>query len=162
MGDEGVFIHYDYSDDDEEKPDHKIEAKEEKEEDVDKKLAEMSEDMAKIKIIEANIEKFKKGEIDEEELNLQNSKLDLIMKKYLSEEEKLEHRTVGPAQYEEAADEDNQNSMIKSFISDKLEDAEEIDSTAFDEDIIPAIKKLNVLKLFTMETEVEVKLAAKV
>lgn len=157
--DEGVFIHYDYSDEEE---------KEETEEEEESSES-YEEELAQLKIIEENIEKFKKGEIDEEELKLSAVKVDKMLTKYnkndLSEKSEMDFENGNIASThndeEEYFNEEDQNSMIKYFISEKLDDTNEIESTAFDSDIINTIKKLNLLKLFTMETNVKVNLAAK-
>merc|ERR1712004_548810 len=160
--DEGVFIHYDYSDDDEEEKKETNEVEEEEELSDEKKREVLNQEMEELKRIEENIEKFKNGEINEEELRQSNSKLDKMIRKYSKKNEnELEKKVqVGPAKYDEDSDEEDQNSMIKSYISEKLEDAEDLESTAFDDEVIVTIKKLNILKLFTMETKVHVQLAA--
>jgi hypothetical protein len=63
---------------------------------------------------------------------------------------------------EEYIDEENQNTMVRAYVNEKLDEttSNDIVNEQFDEILIESIKKLNILKLFTMEAKVNVNVAA--
>jgi hypothetical protein len=179
---EGTFIHYDYSEEEEEHQNENDneEGEEEEEEEVeiedtnDDIIEErqttdtysIEKDLEELKELEKKLENFKEGEINEDELKFTKLKLDSIMNKYKKNEinDKIEKTDIDIDNQnynnEEFIDEDNQNSMLRSYVTEILEETNDIDSTAFDVYLKESVKKLNLLTLFTMETEVKIILAA--
>ena len=124
-------------------------------------------DIAELKELDTQIENFKEGKINEEELQQTKIKIDRIMRKYNTNDvndklEKAEEMQNHNYEDEEYYDEENQNSMIKAYVNEKIEEAysNDIENNGFDEFLIEIVKKLNILKLFTMEAKVDVRLAA--
>jgi hypothetical protein len=175
---EGTFIHYDYSEEDEieQEEEDTIESTEDFDEDelLDGKIIEnettdtysMEEDLEELEELQKEIQKFKEGEINEEQLRLTEIKIDRITQKYKNDLNNKIERTdleqIDNQNYddEEYIDEDNQNSMVKAYVTEKLEETNDIDTNSFDEDLKKTVMKLNLMKLFTMEAIVEVKSAA--
>ena len=151
----GIFIHYDYSEVDE-SDDNEDEEKETLEK-VTKDTFSIEQDLEILKQLEKNLDKFKNGEIDQEELKITKIKIDSIMKKYVKADlsdkkiEKLEDD-------EEDFDKDDQDNMVKSYVREKLDNnvSNDIENEKFDEYIIGYVKRLNLLKLFTMESKMDV------
>jgi hypothetical protein len=160
----GIFIHYDYSEEDEVDND---EDDEEEEEDIFEKSSEkysIEQDLETLQELEQNLDKFKDGEIDEEELKLTKIKIDRIMHKYNKKnmnDNKIE-KAEEALDDEEYIDEENQNTMVRAYVNEKLDEttSNDIVNEQFDEILIESIKKLNILKLFTMEAKVNVNVAA--
>merc|ERR1711957_1013020 len=156
----GVFIHYDYAEEEQETENNE----EEEEEDILEKSSEkysVEQDLETLKELEQNLDKFKEGEINEEELQLTKIKIDRIMMKYNKmKDNKIEKAE--EAQDEEYIDEENQNSMVRAYVNEKLDEtvSNDIENNAFDEYLIESVKRLNILKLFTMEAKVDVIVAA--
>lgn len=185
---EGTFIHYDYSDDEKEEETLETEDSdldedrdEDNEEENDEEVTEenhkadayaIQKDLDDLKQIEENIELYKQGKISEEELKKNSLKVDQIMKKYdtkkdLNDLSKTEEISATPninssneADSDEYYDEENQNSMIKMYVSEKLDETKDVESTAFDKEMKLTVIKLNIMKLLTYESEVQVNLAA--
>merc|ERR1711957_633373 len=155
----GVFIHYDYAEEEKRETEN-----EEEEEDIFEKSSEkysVEQDLETLKELEQNLDKFKEGEINEEELQLTKIKIDRIMMKYNKmNDNKIEKAE--EAQDEEYIDEENQNSMVRAYVNEKLDEtvSNDIENNAFDEYLIESVKRLNILKLFTMEAKVDVIVAA--
>merc|ERR1711957_394603 len=157
----GVFIHYDYAEEEKQETEND---EEEEEEDILEKSSEkysVEQDLETLKELEQNLDKFKEGEINEEELQLTKIKIDRIMMKYNKmKDNKIEKAE--EAQDEEYIDEENQNSMVRAYVNEKLDEtvSNDIENNAFDEYLIESVKRLNILKLFTMEAKVDVIVAA--
>ena len=109
---------------------------------------------------------------DSEELKSQLSKLEKIMKKYNTENALNSNENKGEIDFEGQGsfgyysdeeenyfDEDNQNSVMKFYVEEKLLE-NQLDENSFNEEIIGTVKKLNLLKLLTMETKAKVEVAA--
>jgi hypothetical protein len=173
--DEGVFIHYDYSDDDEE------EKEETQENDVTEEIDEIlnrefgeekivdetystEQDLEELEAIEKKLKNMKDDEINEEELRITLIKVNKIMNRYNKNENSIEKTDMEmDSQHyddDEYIDEEDQNSMIKFYVNEKLAETTNIENNSFDDYLKQSVKKLNLLKLFTMETTVEMKLAA--
>jgi len=180
----GVFIHYDYSEEESQSQKDPSDLEDENNEEDDDDIFEeksthdkysVEQDLATLKQLEKNLDRFKTGEINEEELKLTKIKIDRIMMKYNKKNlfensngsenaQKAEENSNSSYQSEdeEYLDEENQNSMVKAYVNDKLDDqfSNDIENTAFDEYLVESVKKLNILKLFTMEAKVDVNVAA--
>merc|ERR1711957_1140495 len=138
----GVFIHYDYAEEEKQE----TENDEEEEEDILEKSSEkysVEQDLETLKELEQSLDKFKEGEINEEELQLTKIKIDRIMMKYNKmKDNKIEKAE--EAQDEEYIDEENQNSMVRAYVNEKLDEtvSNDIENNAFDEYLIESVKRL--------------------
>lgn len=160
----GTLIHYDYSEDSEEEEDSEDDIQEESGKYIEKVTHNkytMEKDLQELKDLQT---KLNKGESTEEELKLAYKRLDIIIKKYNLKdkngkiEKELQDRN--DENDEEDIDEDDQNSIIKSYVGEKLEETNNFNIDTFDEFLKQSVKKLNIMILFTMESNVKVKLAA--
>ena len=168
--DKGTFVHYDYSGEDEEVEqdiDEDQDEEEEEEEDIFEKSSDkysIEQDLETLQELEKDLDKFKNGEVDEEELKLTKIKIDKIMHKYNKKmnDKNIEKAVQAPEDDEEYIDEENQNQMVRSKVTEMLDEtiSNDIVNIQFDENIIAYIKKLNILKLFTMEATVNVNVSA--
>merc|ERR1711957_1069040 len=115
----GVFIHYDYAEEEKQETEN-----DEEEEDIFEKSSEkysVEQDLETLKELEQNLDKFKEGKINEEELQLTKIKIDRIMMKYNKmKDNKIEKAE--EAQDEEYIDEENQNSMVRAYVNEKLDE----------------------------------------
>merc|ERR1711957_1065858 len=125
----------------------------------------LEQDLQILTQLQKNLDKFKDGNIDDEELKLTKIKIDRIMMKYAKKnmnENKVEKAEEAQNEDPEYIDEENQNSMVRAYVNEKLDEtvSNHIDNDAFDDHLIDIVKKLNILKLFTMEAKVDVIVAA--
>ena len=128
------------------------------------------QDLEELEAIQKKLNNMKDDDINEEELKITLIRVNQIMNKYNKNElpdknmnsiEKTDME-MDSQHYDddEYIDEEDQNSMIKFYVNEKLSETTNIENNSFDDYLKQSVKKLNLLKLFTMETTVEMKLAA--